>query len=73
MSVEKISEIMGCTKDDLSHTPEGANMGLGCGNPTAIASLQNGEKVVDLGSTGGFDCFLAAKEVGETVRLLELI
>jgi arsenite methyltransferase len=46
--------------------PEGANLGLGCGNPVAIASLKAGEIVVDLGSGGGFDCFLVARQVGET-------
>lgn len=55
----------GYSDDDVSKAPEGADMGLGCGNPRAIASLQLGETVVDLGSGGGFDAFLAAQEVGE--------
>jgi SAM-dependent methyltransferase len=55
---------MGYSQDDVTGVPEGANMGLGCGNPQAIASLQPGETVLDLGSGGGFDCFLAAKAVG---------
>jgi ubiquinone/menaquinone biosynthesis C-methylase UbiE len=55
---------MGYSEDDVTTVPEGANMGLGCGNPQAIASLQPGETVLDLGSGGGFDCFLAAKAVG---------
>jgi len=50
--------------------PEGANMGLGCGNPHAIASLKEGETVLDLGSGGGFDCFLAARAVGEAGRVI---
>lgn len=55
---------MGYSKEDIISVPEGANMGLGCGNPVALASLKPGETVVDLGSGGGFDCFLAAKQVG---------
>jgi arsenite methyltransferase len=64
ITIEDISLGLGYTKDDLSAVPEGANMGLGCGNPQAIASLEPGETVVDLGSGGGFDCFLAARAVG---------
>ncbi len=56
---------MGYTEADLASVPEGANLGLGCGNPQAIAALQPGETVLDLGSGAGFDCFLAAKQVGE--------
>jgi arsenite methyltransferase len=59
-----ISTRLGYSEDDLKSVPKGADMGLGCGNPRAIASLQEGETVVDLGSGGGFDCFLAAPEVG---------
>jgi SAM-dependent methyltransferase len=61
---------MGYSKEDMSEVPEGANMGLGCGNPVALASLKPGETVVDLGSGGGFDCFLAAREVGKTGRVI---
>ena len=50
--------------------PEGADLGLGCGNPQAIAALRPGETVLDLGSGGGFDCFLAARQVGETGRVI---
>lgn len=60
-----ISTRLGYSETDLAQVPSGADMGLGCGNPRAIASLQKGEVVVDLGSGGGFDCFLAAQEVGE--------
>lgn len=61
-----ISTRLGYSEADLDLVPEGADMGLGCGNPRAIASLSPGETVLDLGSGGGFDCFLAAQEVGET-------
>ncbi len=61
-----ISTRLGYSEDDLGAVPKGADMGLGCGNPRAIASLKEGEVVVDLGSGGGFDCFLAAPEVGPT-------
>ena len=56
---------LGYTEDDLNNIPDGADMGLGCGNPRAIAGLQTNEVVLDLGSGGGFDAFLAAREVGE--------
>jgi SAM-dependent methyltransferase len=69
-SAEKLTSIMGYSKEDFDTVPQGANMGLGCGNPVALASLKPGETVVDLGSGGGFDCFLAAKEVGETGRII---
>lgn len=59
-----ISLGLGYSGEDVTGVPEGANMGLGCGNPQAIASLQAGEVVLDLGSGGGFDCFLAARVVG---------
>ncbi|KKK95274.1 hypothetical protein LCGC14_2674450, partial [marine sediment metagenome] len=60
-----ISVGLGYSEKDVSTVPEGSNMGLGCGNPQAIASLKPGETVLDLGSGGGFDCFLAARAVGE--------
>lgn len=56
----------GYNEHDLLSVPEGANLGLGCGNPTALASLQKGDIVLDLGAGAGFDCFLAAKKVGST-------
>jgi len=60
-----VSTRLGYSQADLDQVPGGADMGLGCGNPRAIASIQLGETVLDLGSGGGFDCFLAAAEVGE--------
>ncbi|MBN4077089.1 arsenite methyltransferase [Mariprofundus ferrooxydans] len=65
-----ISTRLGYSEDDLANVPAGADMGLGCGNPRAIASLQVGETVIDLGSGGGFDAFLAAREVGETGHVI---
>jgi len=61
---------LGYSDEELAAAPDGANLGLGCGNPQAIAALQPGETVVDLGSGGGFDCFLAARQVGETGRVI---
>ncbi|MBF0106128.1 MAG: arsenite methyltransferase [Deltaproteobacteria bacterium] len=61
---KKDSQEMGYSSEEVNAVPQGANLGLGCGNPQAIARLQNGEVVLDLGSGGGFDCFLAAKQVG---------
>lgn len=64
--VNEITKNLGYSGDDLSNIPVQANMGLGCGNPIAIAALKEGEVVLDLGSGGGFDCFLARRHVGET-------
>jgi arsenite methyltransferase len=61
---------MGYSTEELASVPEGADLGLGCGNPQAIAALQGGETVLDLGSGAGFDCFLAAKRVGATGRVI---
>jgi len=66
----QISALMGYSKEDIQGVIDGANLGLGCGNPVALASLKPGETVVDLGSGGGFDCFLAAKQVGETGQVI---
>lgn len=70
LTAEEMSVQMGYSPDDVQNVPKGANMGLGCGNPQAIASLQKGEIVLDLGSGGGFDCFLAAKAVGTTGHVI---
>ena len=64
------SMAMGYSADELAAVPEGADLGLGCGNPQAIAALRPGETVLDLGSGAGFDCFLAAKRVGSTGRVI---
>lgn len=61
---------LGYTEDDLAAAPEGANLGLGCGNPQAIAALKPGEVVVDLDAGAGFDCFLAARAVGPTGHVI---
>ena len=61
---------MGYSAEELAAVPEGANLGLGCGNPQAIAAMKPGEVVVDLGSGAGFDCFLAARQVGATGRVI---
>src|SRR6202035_1245584 len=64
------SSRMGYSEAELAAVPEGANLGLGCGNPQAIAVLKPGETVIDLGSGAGFDCFLAAGQVGATGRVI---
>jgi SAM-dependent methyltransferase len=61
---------MGYSEAELGAVPEGANLGLGCGNPQAIAALRPGEIVIDLGSGAGFDCFLAAGQVGGSGRVI---
>ncbi len=65
-----ISTRLGYSKEELDRVPSGADMGLGCGNPRAIAALKAGEVVVDLGAGGGFDCFLAAHEVGHAGHVI---
>ena len=61
---------IGYTEDELRSIPQGSNMGLGCGNPVALASLKEGETVIDIGSGGGIDCFLAAKKVGAKGKVI---
>lgn len=65
-----LSRKIGYTEEDIKGLPEGANLGLGCGNPVALASLKEGEKVLDLGSGAGFDCFLAAQKVGRMGKVI---
>src|ERR1051325_4140333 len=66
----KKSRQMGYSEAELAAVPEGANLGLGCGNPQAIAALKPGEVVIDLGSGAGFDCFLAARQVGPSGHVI---
>lgn len=61
---------IGYADGELASVPEGANLGLGCGNPVAVASLKAGETVLDLGSGAGFDCFLAARKVGDAGKVI---
>ncbi len=69
-SFSKISAKLGYSSSQLQNVPEGSNLGLGCGNPQAIASLKNGETVLDLGSGAGFDVFLAANQVGGNGKVI---
>lgn len=68
--VQTVSKDIGYSDEELKSVPDGANMGLGCGNPIALASLVEGETVLDLGSGGGFDCFLASNKVGQTGKVI---
>ena len=68
--VGDVSQKIGYSAAEMAAVPAGANMGLGCGNPQAIAALKPGETVLDLGSGGGFDCFLAAKAVGDNGKVI---
>ncbi|NIS74913.1 MAG: arsenite methyltransferase [Deltaproteobacteria bacterium] len=65
-----IGKKIGYSEEELKTIPEGANLGLGCGNPVALASLKEGETVLDLGSGAGFDCFLAARAVGPEGKVI---
>jgi arsenite methyltransferase len=69
-SARDISKSIGYSEEEVDNVPDGANLGLGCGNPVALASLKEGETVLDLGSGAGFDCFLAANKVGEKGRVI---
>ena len=68
--VEAISQNIGYTFQEMDSVPQGSNLGLGCGNPTALATLKEGDIVLDLGSGAGFDCFLAADKVGPSGRVI---
>ncbi len=67
---DKLSKRFGYTRDELNAIPKASNLGLGCGNPVAFASLREGETVIDLGSGAGVDCFLAARKVGERGKVI---
>jgi arsenite methyltransferase len=69
-SAEELSTGVGYSVNELATIPEGANLGLGCGNPVALALLRPGETVLDLGSGGGIDCFLAARKVGPEGKVI---
>ena len=69
-SDESMSKAIGYTEEEIESVPDGANLGFGCGNPVALASLVEGETVLDLGSGAGFDCFLAANKVGKTGKVI---
>jgi ubiquinone/menaquinone biosynthesis C-methylase UbiE len=68
--LKKYSAQLGYSEDDLRSIPDGANLALGCGNPTAHATIKEGETVLDLGSGGGLDCFIAAKKVGSIGKVI---
>jgi len=69
-SAEEIGKMIGYSEEELQSVPEGANLGLGCGNPVALATLREGEVVIDLGAGAGFDCFIAAQRVGRDGKVI---
>lgn len=69
-SSKQVSKFVGYSEEEMNAVPDGANLGLGCGNPTALASLKEGERVLDLGSGAGFDAFLSAKKVGAKGKVI---
>ena len=69
-TAEQISGKIGYSSEEMDAVPDGANLGLGCGNPLAHAAIHEGNTVLDLGSGAGFDCFLASRKVGKTGRVI---
>jgi SAM-dependent methyltransferase len=69
-AAEELARLVGYTADEMAALPEGANLGLSCGNPNALAALEAGEVVLDLGSGGGFDVFIAGRKVGPVGRVI---
>jgi arsenite methyltransferase len=69
-TADELASKIGYSADELRALPEGSNLGLSCGNPTAIAALEPGQVVLDLGSGGGFDCFVAGPKVGTAGRVI---
>ncbi len=67
---QSVSRAIGYSDEELTSVPEGANLGLGCGNPVALVSLKEGEVILDLGAGAGFDCFLAANRVGKKGKVI---
>lgn len=67
---DRLGKNIGYSQEEVSSVPKDSDLGLGCGNPVAIASLKEGETVLDLGSGAGFDCFLASKKVGKTGKII---
>lgn len=68
--VSGLAKLLGYSENELALLPDGANLGLSCGNPTALAGLNEGEIILDLGSGAGFDCFVAAPEVGPSGKVI---
>ena len=71
--LSNVSTKLGYSDEEQNAAPTGSNMGLGCGNPQAIANIKLGETVLDLGSGGGFDCFLASRKVGELGKVIGIL
>ncbi len=69
-NANKVGEAIGYTKEELDSVPENSNLGVGCGNPSALVGIKKGETVIDLGSGAGFDAFIVSPLVGETGRVI---